>query len=81
MPFATIQHDAIQTTIVNTDQITYIRQDGYGTAIHFSSGEHVISPVDIERLRPLLFGTADGQGEHAALPENLLIMPLREPPQ
>ena len=45
-------------TIVNTDQVTYLREDVYGTAIHFSSGEHVICPMDIDAMAEKLFGKA-----------------------
>ncbi|MFM5949623.1 MAG: hypothetical protein ACKOPM_10410 [Novosphingobium sp.] len=30
------------TTIINTDQITYLREGVYGTATQFTSGEHII---------------------------------------
>lgn len=50
MTFVIIDHDEHQTTVVNTDQVTYLRQDNYGTAIHFSSGEHVICPLDMDSL-------------------------------
>ncbi len=56
MAFVTIDHDEHQTTVVNTDQVTYLRQDNYGTAIHFSSGEHVICPLDMESLVEKLTG-------------------------
>jgi hypothetical protein len=56
MAFVTIDHDEHQTTVVNTDQITYLRQDNYGAAIHFSSGEHVICPLDMESLVAKLAG-------------------------
>ena len=50
MAFATVEQTAAQSTIVNTDQITYIRQDNYGTAIHFTSGEHIVCAVDLDVL-------------------------------
>jgi hypothetical protein len=50
MTLTTIEHSAGQVTVVNTDQITYLREDNYGTAIHFSSGEHIICPLDVETL-------------------------------
>lgn len=53
------QHEG-HATVVNTEQITYLRQDVYGTAIHFSSGEHVICPMDIDALvLKLHHGTAE----------------------
>ena len=58
MPFVTVEHDSNQMTIVNTDQVTYLREDLYGTAIHFSSGEHVICPMDIDAMSEKLFGKA-----------------------
>ena len=58
MPFVTVEHDSNQMTIVNTDQVTYLREDLYGTAIHFSSGEHVICPMDIDAMAEKLFGKA-----------------------
>ena len=50
MTLAMIEHSAEQVTIVNTDQITYLREDNYGTAIHFSSGEHIICSLDVDAL-------------------------------
>jgi hypothetical protein len=50
MTLTTIEHSAGQVTVVNTDQITYLREDNYGTAIHFSSGEHIICPLEVEAL-------------------------------
>jgi hypothetical protein len=50
MTLTTIEHSAGQVTVVNTDQITYLREDNYGTAIHFSSGEHIICPLDVDAL-------------------------------
>jgi hypothetical protein len=50
MTLTTIEHSAGQVTVVNTDQITYLREDNYGTAIHFSSGEHIICPMEIDAL-------------------------------
>ena len=56
MPFVTVERDSNQMTIINTDQVTYLREDVYGTAIHFSSGEHVICPIDIDAMSEKLFG-------------------------
>jgi hypothetical protein len=56
MAFATVELDAGHVTIVNTDQITYIREDAYGIAVHFSSGEHIVCPMELETLRQRLFG-------------------------
>jgi len=56
MKLATVENDAGHVTMVNTEQITYLRQDAYGTAIHFSSGEHIICPMEIVALKSLLFG-------------------------
>ena len=50
MTFVTIPQDGTQSTIVNTDQITYLREDNYGTAIHFSSGEHIVCTLELEAL-------------------------------
>ena len=55
-----------EVTIVNPDQITFLRQDTYGTAVHFSSGEHVICGADMEKLVAQLNRQA---------PEALLIKP------
>lgn len=56
MALATIEHAAGQSTVINTDQITYIRQDNYGTVIHFASGDHIVCSMDLnvlmERLGP-----------------------------
>lgn len=53
-----------QVTVINTDQITYLRQDAYGTSIHFTSGEHVNCPMEMDTLLETLKGNA---------PETLLI--------
>lgn len=45
-----------QVTVVNTDQITYLRQDAYGTSIHFTSGEHINCPMEIDALLETLAG-------------------------
>ena len=50
MAFVTIEHDATHTIAVNTDLITYLRQDIHGTAIHFSSGELIVCPVEMDAL-------------------------------
>jgi hypothetical protein len=50
MALATIEHAAGQSTVINTDQITYIRQDNYGTVIHFASGDHVVCALDIDTV-------------------------------
>jgi DNA-binding LytR/AlgR family response regulator len=53
-----------QITVINTDQITYLRQDAYGTSIHFTSGEHVNCPMEMDDLLETLNGRT---------PETLLI--------
>ena len=50
MALATLEHTSGQSTVINTDQITYIREDNYGTAIHFTSGEHIICSMDIDAV-------------------------------
>ncbi|WP_309622726.1 hypothetical protein [Novosphingobium sp.] len=50
MKLSVIEIEEGHTTVVNTEQITYLREDVYGTAIHFSSGEHVICAMGIESL-------------------------------
>ncbi|MBC2666234.1 hypothetical protein H7F51_11965 [Novosphingobium flavum] len=50
MALTTIEQASGQWTVVNTDQITYIREDTYGTAIHFSSGEHIICSLELNDL-------------------------------
>lgn len=50
MAFATVENDVGHVTIVNTDHITFLRYDNYGTAVHFSSGEHIVCPTGIEVL-------------------------------
>jgi hypothetical protein len=50
MKLAVVEVENGHTTVVNTDQITYLREDAYGTAIHFSSGEHIIYPGAIDTL-------------------------------
>ena len=57
MPFVALEHDVHHAVVVNTDQITYIRQDNYGTALHFQSGEHIICPMDLDALVERLFGS------------------------
>lgn len=65
MAFVSIPHDGLPPTIVNTAQITYLREDNYGTAIHFSSGEHIICTAELTALAESL--------QLCASPEVLLI--------
>ena len=69
MNLAIVELEAGHTTVVNTDQITYLREDVYGTAIHFTSGEHIVCPGDIA---PLIAKLHNPQS-----PENLLIQTVR----
>lgn len=65
MGLAIIERSASgQMTVINTDQITYLRQDAYGTSIHFTSGEHVNCPMELDDLLKTLEGRS---------PEALLI--------
>jgi hypothetical protein len=65
MAFTIIERSAGgQITVVNTDQITYLRQDAYGTAIHFTSCGHINSPMEMDALLETLQGRT---------PETLLI--------
>jgi hypothetical protein len=50
MALTTIEQSSGLWTAVNTDQITYVRQDTYGTAIHFASGEHIICALEFDTL-------------------------------
>ena len=50
MAFVSIPQEGLQSTIINTQQITYLREDNYGTAIHFSSGEHIICTAELAAL-------------------------------
>lgn len=61
MTFVTIEHDANHTVAVNTDLITYLRQDVYGTSVHFTSGEHIICPMEMDALMERL-GQSRGDG-------------------
>jgi hypothetical protein len=64
MAFAIIERSHVgQVTVVNTDQITYLRQDSYGTTIHFASGEHVNSPLEMDALLARLTGEAPDSSE------------------
>lgn len=56
MPFRTVDQEEGQTTIVNTNEITYLREDIYGTAIHFTSGDHIICPGELNTVLERLFG-------------------------
>lgn len=58
MTYATVENQSGHVTIVNTDHITYLRQDNYGTAVHFSSGEHIVCPMEIEALVERLWPNA-----------------------
>lgn len=49
MPLVEIERSELgEVTIVNPDQITYLRQDIYGTSVHFSSGEHIICSAEMD---------------------------------
>jgi hypothetical protein len=69
MKLAVVELEAGHTTVVNIDQITYLREDVYGTAIHFTSGEHIVCPGDISPLIAKL--------QNPQTPENLLIQTAR----
>ena len=56
MSFVTLEHDAQHAVIVNTDLITYILQDHYGTALHFQSGERIVCPIELDAVIQRLFG-------------------------
>lgn len=56
MPFRIVDQEEGQVTIVNSNEITYLREDIYGTAIHFTSGDHIICPSDMETVLERLFG-------------------------
>lgn len=59
MKLSVVEIEEGHTTVVNTEQITYLREDVYGTSIHFSSGEHVICPISMESLMLKLQGGSD----------------------
>ena len=63
MPFRTIEQSDGLTTVVNTEQVTYLRQDAYGTAIHLTSGEHVICRMEIDDVLQLLTGGSRAEVE------------------
>jgi hypothetical protein len=70
MPFAIIERSPSgQVTVVNTDQITYLRQDSYGTTVHFSSGEHVNCTLEIDALMARLSGAAPEAAESLLIKE------------
>jgi len=49
MPLVEIERSELgEVTVVNPDQITYLRQDIYGTSVHFSSGEHIICSSELD---------------------------------
>lgn len=49
MPLIEIERSELgEATIVNTDHITYLRHDIYGTSVHFSSGEHIICSSELD---------------------------------
>ena len=51
MPLVEIERSELgEVTIVNPDQITFLRQDTYGTAVHFSSGEHIICSAELDQV-------------------------------
>jgi hypothetical protein len=51
MPLVEIESSELgDVTVVNPDQITFLRQDTYGTAVHFSSGAHIVCSADMEQL-------------------------------
>lgn len=57
MSLTTIErHPNGQITVINTDQITYLRQDAYGTSIHFTSGEHINCSMELDALLDTLEG-------------------------
>jgi hypothetical protein len=77
MAFVTIEHGADRKVAVNTDLIAYLRQDLYGTAIHFSSGEHIVTLLDLDELLRRLRGET---APLASATEALLIQPSNNGP-
>ncbi|MDE2436772.1 MAG: hypothetical protein KGM49_10975 [Sphingomonadales bacterium] len=48
-----------QAAIVNPDQIAYLAEGIYGTAIHFSSGEYIVCQGELAAVAEQLF--AEGE--------------------
>jgi hypothetical protein len=38
MNLTLVENESDHVTVVNAEQVTYLRQDSYGTSIHFTSG-------------------------------------------
>lgn len=54
MKLVTVESEGLQETLVNPDQVTYLRHDTFGTAIHFASGEHIICSLEMDELKARL---------------------------
>jgi hypothetical protein len=65
MNLTTVENEQGHITVVNSEQVTYLRQDGYGTSIHFTSGEYIVCPKDMDYVIARL--------RDEAAPESLLL--------
>ena len=65
MKLAVVENENGHKTVVNADHVTFLRQDAYGTSVHFTSGEYIVCPQDMEFVI--------GRLEDHAPPETLLI--------
>ena len=63
-----------KTAIVNSDQVAYLAESIYGTAIHFASGEYLICVDTIHEIAAKLFGKV---GENAAIKKQVPNLMLR----
>lgn len=65
MKLTVVENENGHMTVVNADHVTFLRQDAYGTSVHFTSGEYIVCPQDMDFVIKRL--------ENASTPEALLI--------
>lgn len=65
MKLAVVENENGHMTVVNADHVTFLRQDAYGTSVHFTSGEYIVCPQDMDFVINRL--------QDVSAPETLLI--------
>jgi len=48
MKLTVVENENGHMTVVNSDHITFLRQDAYGTSVHFTSGEYIVCPQNMD---------------------------------
>ena len=58
MPYVRLETQGeSHVAIVNTDQVTYLAEGIYGTAVHLTSGDYLVCVGELAEVAEKLFGT------------------------